>query len=269
VRATVELLGRVAALIPRRMSLGVYRIPPVARAIRRVLNSALPAGLQGVRVISGPLAGSRLTLDLQTEKYFWLGTYEPHVEASLRRHLKPGMNAWDIGAFIGYHTLLLRRLASPGRVIAVEPDPANLARLRRHLTANDANDVTVIPAAAGAAGGRGQLARRVGHPSETRVISTARGDCDVVTLDALLGRFGPPGLVKIDVEGAEADVLAGAARIVEEIRPIWIIEVHGERGAGAVSILRGAGYRVARLEAPGEDADGLLVHGARHLVATP
>jgi FkbM family methyltransferase len=251
------------------MSMGVYRIPPVARTIRRVLNSALPAGMQGVRVISGPLAGSRLILDLQTEKYFWLGTYEPHVEASLRCHLRPGMKAWDIGAFIGYHTLLVRMLAGPGRVIAVEPDPANLARLRRHLTANHADDVTVIPAAAGAADGRGQLARRVGHPSETRVISTARGDCDVVTLDALLERFGPPGLVKIDVEGAEADVLAGAARIVEEIRPIWIIEVHGERGAGAVSVLREAGYRVAALDGPGEEAVALPSNPARHVVAIP
>jgi FkbM family methyltransferase len=269
VRTSVEILGSLAALVPRRMSIGVYRLPPVARGIRRVLNSALPVGTREVKVISGPLAGTRLILDLRTEKYFWLGTYESQVEASLRRQLKPGMNAWDVGAFIGYHTLLLRRLAGRRRVIAVEPDPVNLARLRRHLAANDAEDVTVVPAAAGAAAGRGQLARKVGHPSETRVISTAQGDCDVVTLDALLERSGPPGLVKMDVEGAEADVLAGAARMVETIRPIWIIEAHGEQGAKAVSMLGEAGYRVAALDGPVEEAVALPSNEARHVVATP
>jgi FkbM family methyltransferase len=266
-RTSVELFGRAASLVPRRLSMGLYRMPTVARAIRSLLNAALPGGIQQVKVVSGPLAGTRMVLDLRAEKYFWLGTYEPAVEASLLEYLKPGMAAWDVGAFIGYHTLLLRTVAGPGRVVAVEPDPANLARLRRHLSENGADDVRVIPAAAGARPGKGQLNRRDGHPSETRVISAGSGPCEVVTLDGLLDHVPVPGLVKMDVEGAEADVLAGAPQLLEKIRPVWIIELHGAGGAQAVSLLRQAGYRVAALDAAGPVPDGLPTAMTTHVVA--
>ena len=128
---SLRALGFVARLIPRRVALALYRVAPLARAVRALVNMTAPSGYHEVRVIHGPLAGCRLCLDLKLEKYLWLGTYEPWVQDALVRHLTPGMHAWDVGAYIGYHTLLMDRLLGSSRVVAMEPDAANRARGKR------------------------------------------------------------------------------------------------------------------------------------------
>ncbi len=73
-------------------------------------------------------------LDLQSEKDYWLGTYEPELQAVLADLVQPGMVAYDVGANIGYISLLLaRRVGEAGKVFAFEALPANLERLRLNL----------------------------------------------------------------------------------------------------------------------------------------
>lgn len=68
--------------------------------------------------------------------------------------LEPGSTFWDIGANIGFYTLLAsRRVGAQGRVVAFEPTPATVARLRQHVTQNDCANVTVLPCALGHAPG--------------------------------------------------------------------------------------------------------------------
>jgi FkbM family methyltransferase len=265
----VRVLGRAAGLVPRGLALHLYRWPPVATTVRAVLNAVLPAGLHEVNVVGGPLARARLTLDLKREKYLWLGTYESPVQEAILRHLKPGTFAWDVGAFIGYHTLLMRRIAGLCRVIALEPDPINRSRLERHLAANDAEDVVVLPVAAGKARGRAHLDHRVGHPSETRVVPAEIGACKVVTLDGLLEGFPPPALVKLDVEGGEESILAGAVRLIEETRPVWVLETHGAPGVAAAQRLQEAGYAVQRIDRRSGSQADLPVDSSSHVVAVP
>jgi hypothetical protein len=102
-----------------------------------------------VNVAAGDLAGMKLALDLQSEKDYWLGTYEPELQQALRQWVQPGMLAYDVGANIGYISLLLaRRVGEAGRVHAFEALPANLERLRTNLALNDMQDrVLVTPAA--------------------------------------------------------------------------------------------------------------------------
>jgi len=61
----------------------VYRSPRLARLIRRGLNRAAPQGSAEVTVAAGGLAGMRLSLDLQSEKEYWLGTYEPELQPAI------------------------------------------------------------------------------------------------------------------------------------------------------------------------------------------
>jgi FkbM family methyltransferase len=144
-----------------------------------------------------------------------------------RRFVTAGDLAFDIGAHAGNRT---RALAALGcRVVAVEPQ-ADFARLLRHLFARSSG-VTIVEEAAGHAAGYTTLAVSERTPTVSTVSSTWRKarreeadfagvkwtrsvDVPVTTLDALITRFGMPAFVKIDVEGAEPDVLAGLSRPV-------------------------------------------------------
>jgi FkbM family methyltransferase len=209
-------------------------------------------------------------LDLSIEKYLWIGTYEPWVQDAIAAHLRPGMRAWDVGGFIGYHTMAMLR-TSPAQVLVLEPDPDNRRRLETTLRLNEVSNVLVLPVAAGRASAAGALERAERNPSETR-IRTGGGQSDlrIVPLDEVLDEHGRPDLVKLDVEGLEADVLEGAPRLIDEARPVWIIEVHGGLGTGkaVASRLRGAGYRVQRLGTHGP-VDNVMEDSPGHILAVP
>jgi FkbM family methyltransferase len=141
--------------------------------------------------------------------------------------VRPGDLVFDIGAHAGNRT---RALSSLGcRVVALEPQP-DFARLLQ-LVYRHSSRVTVVPAAVGAVAGRATLAisdrtptvttmsepwraSRSAEPDFKAVRWDRRLDVDVMTLDALIARYGAPRFVKIDVEGAEADVVAGLSRAV-------------------------------------------------------
>jgi FkbM family methyltransferase len=182
--------------------------------------------------------------------------YEPAVTSLLVHHLHYGATAVDVGAHVGLHSLMMSRLVGPeGRVIAVEPSPANANLLRMHLAWNGCANVSVIEAIAGNHEGdiefeyRAQatdpgsfansLAYNIGGPRR-RVTMT--------TLDSLCNRC-LPNLVKIDVEGAELTVLEGAEQVLIRGAPILVVSVHpaplskmGAKPADLVAFLEARGY---------------------------
>ncbi len=150
----------------------------------------------------------------------------PFRQARLRRLLAPlvppGALVFELGAHVGNRVRALRRLGA--RVIAVEPQPAYAALLRR-MFRDDAR-VTVVEAAVGAVAGEAELQvsdryptvstlsvewrRRVRtHRSFALVTWNRRVPVPVTTLDALIARFGEPTYVKMDIEGSEPAVLGG------------------------------------------------------------
>lgn len=143
---------------------------------------------------------------------------ERHLVLSL---LRPGMHAVDVGANIGYYLLLLARAVGPGGSISCfEPEPANLVELERNARLNALPGVRIIAAAAGAEDSsvrlRGGINSAVAADGELRV--------PLVRLDSVLTT--PVDFLKIDVEGYEGNVLAGAQRIVREDRPHLFLEAH-------------------------------------------
>ena len=132
---------RIAALtarwLPQDAKRWLYRLGPLTRALRSTLNRAAPTGWTDVRVAAGELSGMWLSLDLQSEKDYWLGTYEPDLQATVRDVVRPGMTVYDLGANIGYLTLLFATVVgTEGRVVAFEPLPSNLERLKAHVARN-------------------------------------------------------------------------------------------------------------------------------------
>lgn len=240
----------------------MYRSPLVARQVRGLLNRTVGQGLTVAQVSAGPLKCARFELDLQKEKYYWLGTHEPQVQDWIAAHVKPGMVVYDVGSHLGYFSLILARLVGEqGRVTAFEPDPSNFARLSRTVELNQARNIEAVNQAvteqpgsvemlagretmslvvSGARGGSGQAAR------EAKMISVLAVSLDAWVLEQ---DHAPPDLIKIDVEGHEEQALMGARRVLETYQPLVLCEVHHAQAGQAVwSILTGLGYSLFHLE---------------------
>ena len=236
VRAMDRLPGSLASLARSDTFL--------ARLSRPVVNRALPSGETVVTVRSGPGRGLRLAVMPRSEKYYWLGTHERHVQDALSRVLEPGMRFWDIGTHIGFITLIAAKLVGEsGSVTAFEPMPDTRARLKRSIAANHFANINVrecaIADSAGtrmlcpptAAGTTGAETPEGWTPMWTLVPDRAGDDgvsVECLRLDDIFEQDGPPDVIKIDAEGAEFAVLAGGSRLFEAQKPMLIIEMSDE-----------------------------------------
>jgi FkbM family methyltransferase len=219
-----------------------------------MLTRAAPDEIVPVEIAAGPLAGMRLQLDLRTEKDLWLGTYEPSLLDAIEHFATADLTAYDVGANIGYVSLAMAKATGQaGRVVAFEPLPANLVRLRANISVNpEGSRVQVVGAAVGAhnaeaafmvheSGGMGKLQSAEGRQTDYEDTITV----EVISLDEWItdSALAPPGLIKIDVEGGEAAVLEGLTSTLNSARPTILIELHGPEATKAVqNILAEAAY---------------------------
>lgn len=221
-----------------------------ARFLRPFLNGLLASEITPITVRSGPAKGIKLLVNPRTEKYYWTGTYEGGVQRSLTKLLRAGSTFWDVGAHIGFFTLLASRLVGQqGHVHAFEPLKANRARLHEALHLNLARNVTVHDCALAAESGERILYAHEASNMWTLVgKSGAPGGVRVAckTFDQLANTLGPPGLIKIDVEGAEVEALRGGRKLFEQEHPILIVEC-SDVGVLAEGLELLTGYTSARI----------------------
>lgn len=243
---SLRWLGMIPAPVYRR----ARELRWLRRLGARVLDALIePGRMRPVRIEAGSLKGEVLELDPRINKDMVLGRYEPAVVGEVESRLGPGDVAYDVGAHLGYLTLIMARAVSPdGRVVAVEPDPEVAARLRRNVGRSPwARVVEIVEAAVAARPGRARFARSA--TGGTGSID-ARGELvvDCATLDGLWARFGAPNLVKVDVEGREMDVLEGAAGLLASKRVALVLEAHsGEAASRCRNLLQQAGYSCRHL----------------------
>lgn len=202
------------------------------------------------------------------------GLLEISVQEAFVRHLGEGSVLYDVGANVGFFSLLGARLVGDsGHVYAFEPAPENAAAIDAHATLNGAANLTVIRRAASSQRGRGRLQlvddrswskleAYGAHPGTEQVI-----DVDLVAIDELVdaGGLRPPSVIKIDVEGAELEVLDGLRRTLAEHQPAIICELHGTH-SGFATAMAAAGYRVINLEGARPITED---PGAAHALALP
>jgi FkbM family methyltransferase len=187
-----------------------------------------------------------------------LGDLEVPVQEALHRTVTPGATVFDIGANIGFFALLAARLAGErGRVIAFEPVPEVAGYARAAAVSNGVADRVDVRTQAVAEHAGTAALHVVAEPSWSHLASRGRHpdtvatiDVEVVTLDGLLDAGQPvPDVIKLDVEGAEVEVLRGAARLLREHRPALIVELHETNGEVA-GLLEQAGYAIDVLDGP-------------------
>ena len=182
------------------------------------------------------------------------GTHEVQVQEALRRSVERGDVVWDVGANIGAFSLLAARAVGPsGRVVAVEPDAACAAAAGDNAARHAIDWIEVHQVAAAARTGETELIV-VGDSLWSRLASVGDHELAIArrtvlgyALDDLPAL--PPALVKIDVEGAELEVLAGMRRLLAQVRPVIVCEMHGKNGAFC-DAMDAAGYDVVNLDGP-------------------
>lgn len=164
--------------------------------------------------------------------------YEPHIAEALKSGLSRGDTFWDIGAHIGLHSLFASIIIGRhGKVFSFEPSPdvftvlkgntfgnKNIQLFQRGISSTDG--ISLFAAHGTSASGsfveEVTEVNRHYHPNEP--IRKVR--VETRKLDTLLSELRPPSLIKIDVEGFELKVLKGSERLLSDVRPMLIIEIH-------------------------------------------
>lgn len=201
---------------------------------RRVVWTDWKDNVFGDRLKSGltPLGFHLVARNHPANRAMLQGTFEPEETALLQRHLPQADVFVDVGANIGYYTLLALKLGK--HAIAVEPQPRNLQCLYESLEANRWGDrAEVFPVGLGPQPALSTLYGASG-PSASLVSdwadygSSYRQTIPILTLDIVLAdRFADRSVfIKIDVEGYEYQVLQGASRTGDPARRAsWLIEI--------------------------------------------
>lgn len=159
-------------------------------------------------------------------------SYEPYVTEEFRQLLRPGMTFLDVGANIGYFTLLAARLVQEsGHVYAFEPNPGNCVSLRRSLAENGFNHVTVFQNAAAEkaqtlifSGGGADSNGRIINESEPMAQEFALPRVEAVVLDDVLADAARIDVIKMDIEGAEPRAWEGMQKLIAKHRPVLVME---------------------------------------------
>ena len=166
--------------------------------------------------------------------------YEPQCVSVLKTLLNLGDTVFDIGANIGFYSVLFSNwVGSRGRVVAYEPDSANLKLLRRNLKLNGCQNASVRPVALSNESGRelfsvDRVTRSTGHLGSGAtyggtIFGSGKEDLISVvtcTLDDEVSEYGAPNLIKMDIEGGEYNALTGGIRTLTSHRPLIVSELN-------------------------------------------
>lgn len=192
------------------------------------------------------------------------GDYEPEVSSVFRGTLRPGIGVLDIGANIGYYSMLAAsRIGSTGRVWAIEPNPHNVAFLLASRDLNRFRNLQIVQAAASdrwdilqyfSASSNG-ITRSVGEGSPEGFGETVQA----IPAAAIFGPDDTLDVVKIDVEGAEGKAIRGLVSVLlkykpaifSEFSPDAMPERSGMSGEGYLQYLHSLGYRLSVLSPTG------------------
>jgi FkbM family methyltransferase len=227
------------------------------RGKHRLLSRLLPA--RGRRLAK--VFGCEIELDLANhiDRSIYIGGYELLNTHRFERLLKPGDTVIDVGANIGYFTLLsAARVGRGGRVFAIEPHPLNFALLEATLRRNALGQVQALRIGLGDQVGEGEVSMpdQEKYPNRTATMLPGSGDppfkVPLSTLDALIEQWAIErvDLLKIDVDGYESKIVAGALKALEsgrvrnviiELNDYWLAR-SGESRATLCARLRALGF---------------------------
>jgi FkbM family methyltransferase len=191
----------------------------------------------------------------------WNKIYEAYETKIMKSLIKPGDVVVDLGAFIGYYTLIFAEIVGQsGQVVAFEPRPSNAQILRKNIQVNNYSNVLVEEKAVSDVEGKITLYLCTDNHGMNRLYKSAYCDESVevecITLDSYFKNSNKKiDFIKMDVEGSEYGVLEGMTRILEknnnikillEFNPSSIIE-YGKTPEELIGLLNSYGFNIYRL----------------------
>jgi FkbM family methyltransferase len=233
----------------------ILPLVPIARVAKPLLTRTVFRPGTVRTIFRGPSAGLRYRIfpDFGIAPVY--GGWEPEAQQVMVRHVHSGSVVYDIGANRGVHTLLFCRLAGPeGFVYSFEPVASFRADLEENVRLNGFRNFAAVEQAASEECGSVTFFR--GHHDGAGHIEGAgdtRGDTfevQTITLDAFVldNASRPPTFVKMDVEGAEGRVMAGARQVIDRYRPTFLIDLHTpDQDLAVGAVLAEFDYRVYRI----------------------
>ena len=252
----------ISKIVPLSLKKYIYKSSAISTTIRSGLNRLAPEGYSQVSVAAGTNEGLEMLLDLQVEKDYWLGTYEPELQQVIEIMVKPEQIVYDIGANIGFITLMFARLTGEsGHVYAIEALPENVKRLKQNIGLNGYQErVTVIQAAVKDQAGEtdfligpsGAMGKVKGSAGRDTVDYQEGLRVQGISIDGLIDKAGypSPDIVKIDIEGGEVLALPGMAKLLHQKHPLVFLELHGPESAkSSWEHLIDYGYRICGMAA--------------------
>jgi FkbM family methyltransferase len=260
VRDALRPIGLTASDLRRVLGTVDQQASPSPFAVRLSADDVTFVSLDGIEValdradsaVSGPVLAA--------------GGWEPHVEVVLRQLLSSGSVFVDVGANIGWHTMLASSIVGErGFVYALEPNPNNARLIAQTISTNHLSNVALLPFA---------LGDQIGHATFRTAIGSngcfvGRGDVSyldpyltivpTLRLDDL--EIERVDVIKIDVEGAEPQVLEGASATIERDHPAIVFEfscemtrrLGGCAPAGHLKSFQELGYHLSMIERPTGD----------------
>ena len=191
--------------------------------LSRLKGLVAPAGIAPRAIKGGLLKGVRMHLDLASQTQMYLGLWEREIQGWSRRLCAGIRTALDVGAAPGDYTLYCLMKTPAEQVFAFDPSVKGCASLNANIALNPGN-----------------LAQRL---IVTHKLVGTRDNETECSLDSFLSRVKSPCFTKIDVEGAEANVLKGATGLLKLPAARWLIETHSlEQENECIDILRQNDY---------------------------
>lgn len=219
-------------------------------------------------ILTGDLRGTYFSMPKsQVGAGYALGIFERHVFSSMRTYVSPGSTAYDVGASWGYHALFFSKLVGPeGSVFTFEPDSRDYGLLCRNIEKNGITNAHPVPTAVARTSGEAKFATfscpGISHIAREDTASDAEFvTVEMTSLDDFVyeQHHSAPSFIKIDVEGGELEVLGGAARILQEARPVVVCEVRGPTSSMVTDLMRSNGYAPRVLQGSPTLADVLFL----------
>lgn len=218
----------------------------LGKSLRFILKKAMPKGAI-LPIIQGPLKGCRWIVD-SSDFGCWLGSYEFPKQKAFASFVREGDVVYDLGANVGFYSLLVARLAGKtGTIFSFEPFPRNIFYINRHIALNNIKNIKIIEAAVASKNGEGFFTSS--ESPSAGMISRQESDIKIkiISLDSMLegGHVLPPDVIKMDIEGAEYEALLGGEGLLKKYMPVIIFATHSpELRISCINFLKGIGYSV-------------------------
>lgn len=266
-----SLAVTVARRLPTSFKGWVHKHKSLDRLARKTFADLVSADGTVVEIQSGPMTGLKLVVSEHVSHAHISGTYELATQRAIDGLVAHGFVCYDLGASIGYLSLLMARKAK--QIYAFEPAPHAAGELRRHMAANQFENISIIPTPVSDCERTvefGLTANAYGSRIVDAETNGASLKLTTTTLDEFAATHPAPDFIKMDVEGEEDRVLEGARAVLRDKQPLICCELHSEAAARKVqSILSEYGYKITTLDGAPFEITGPIIPGDVQIIAVP